>query len=266
MVEYTSSPEGVGVLTLNRADRMNTMTAEFLQDAIEAFELAAADPGTRVVILTGSGRAFCAGGDLAAGPGGAVGGDGPLTTQTGRLRRFMRTSQLLRDMPKVTIAVVNGACAGAGLSWACAADLRIAARNARFATAFINAGLSGDFGGTWLLPRLVGGSKARELYLLSEPFDADEARRIGLVAEVVEPDDLQARAHQIALTLAQRAPIALRLMKENLRNHEEMSWPAALDSEADRHALCAATTDAAEAAAAFVEKREPVFTGTYPSR
>lgn len=261
LVTYTSSSNGVGFLNLDRPDRMNTMTAEFLEDALTAFELAAHDPDTRVVVLTGSGRAFCAGGDLAEGPGGAVAGDGPLTTQTGRLRRFMSTSQLLRDMPKVTIAAVNGACAGAGLSWACAADLRIASKSARFATAFINAGLSGDFGGTWLLPRLVGSSKARELYLLSEPIDADEAHRIGLVAEVVEPDQLQARASEIAVALAERAPIALRLIKENLRDHEEMSWPAALDSEAHRHSFCVATADATEAAAAFVEKRKPVFSG-----
>lgn len=260
MVDYTSTG-GVGVLTLNRPEHMNTMTAEFLEDALGAFEQAAEDRTARVIILTGSGRAFCAGGDLAAGPGGAVGGDGPLATQTGRLRRFMRTSQLLRDMPKVTIAAINGACAGAGLSWACAADLRIAADRARFATAFINAGLSGDFGGTWLLPRLVGSSKARELYLLSKPIDAIEAQRIGLVAEVVASDDLQTRAVQIAADLAARAPIALRLMKANLRDHEEMSWSAALDSESGRHALCVTTADAAEAAAAFVGKREPVFAG-----
>ena len=173
----------------------------------------------------------------------------------------MRTSQLLRDTSKVTIAAVNGACAGAGLSWACAADLRFAASNARFATAFINAGLSGDFGGTWLLPRLVGSSKARELYLLSAPIDAAEAQRIGLVAEVVEPDDLQARVAEVASTLVARAPLALRAMKENLRDHEEMSWPAALDSEAGRHAFCCTTDDGAEAAAAFVAKRDPVFTG-----
>lgn len=260
MVEYTSS-EGIGVLTLNRPEHMNTMTAEFLENALSAFERAAEDPTTRVVILTGSGRAFCAGGDLAAGPGGAVSGEGPLITRTGRLRRFMTTSQLLRDMPKVTIAAVNGACAGAGLSWACAADLRIAADSARFATAYINAGLSGDFGGTWLLPRLIGSSKARELYLLSKPINAAEAQRIGLVAEVVASEDLQARAVQIATDLAARAPIALRLMKANLRDHEEMSWPAALDSESARHALCASTADATEAAAAFIGKRKPVYVG-----
>ena len=260
MVEYTAA-EGVGTLTLNRPERMNTMTAEFLEDALAAFERAADDSSTRVVILTGAGRAFCAGGDLSEGPGGGVGGEGPLPTQAGRLRRFMRTSQLLRDTSKVTIAAVNGACAGAGLSWACAADLRFAASNARFATAFINAGLSGAFGGTWLLPRLVGSSKARELYLLSAPIDAAEAQRIGLVAEVVEPDDLQARVAEVASTLVARAPLALRAMKENLRDHEEMSWPAALDSEAGRHAFCCTTDDGAEAAAAFVAKRDPVFTG-----
>jgi 2-(1,2-epoxy-1,2-dihydrophenyl)acetyl-CoA isomerase len=260
MVEYRASG-GVGVLTLNRPERMNTMTAEFLEDALAAFELAAGDEDTRVVILTGAGRAFCAGGDLAAGPGGAVGGDGPLPAQTGRLRRFMRSSQLLREMPKITIAAVNGACAGAGLSWACAADLRYAATGARFATAFVNAGLSGDFGGTWLLPRLVGAAKARELYLLSEPFDAAEAHRLGLVVEVVDPDHLLERVHEVATRLAARAPIALRLIKENLREHEERDFAAALDGEARRHAFCATTFDAAEAAEAFVGKRAPEFRG-----
>ena len=149
-----------------------------------ALEQAAEDDAVRAVILTGTGRAFCAGGDLR---GMAAGGNGnrPKTTEgsIARLRGAMRTSQLMHGMGKVTFAAINGACAGAGLAWACACDIRYAADNAVFNTAFMTAGLSGDFGGTWSLSRIVGPAKARELYLLAEKFDATEAARIGLVSE-----------------------------------------------------------------------------------
>lgn len=249
----------IGHLTLERAQAMNTMTTEFLEDALSAFTQAAEDEEARVVILSGDGRAFCAGGDLSQGPGGAVSGEGTLEQQTDRLRRFMQTSELLHTMPKVVIAAVNGACAGAGLSWACAADLRFASSKARFNTAFLNAGLSGDFGGTWLLPRLIGASRAAEKYLLSEPFDAAEALDIGLVNRVFEPEQLMDEVEEIASRLIAAPALALRLIKENLRDNHGSGFSQALDLEASRHSYCARTEDAAEAAEAFTAKRAPRF-------
>jgi 2-(1,2-epoxy-1,2-dihydrophenyl)acetyl-CoA isomerase len=164
-------------------------------------------------------------------------------------------------MPKITIAAINGACAGAGFSWACACDLRIAAEGAKFSTAFMNAGLTGDFGGTWTLPRLVGPAKARELYLLSEVFDSSEALRIGLVSHVTPKEELMSSVMAVSEKLARRAPTALQGIKANLNDSLRLSFSEALDREAERHQRAAQTKDAIEAARAFIEKREPKFIG-----
>jgi 2-(1,2-epoxy-1,2-dihydrophenyl)acetyl-CoA isomerase len=179
-----------------------------------------------------------------------------------RLRRYMETSRLLHETPKVTIAAINGACAGAGLSWACAADLRFAADNARFNTAFLSAGLSGDFGGSWLLPRIIGAGRAREKYLLPGPFDASEALRIGLVSGIFPRDELIGEVTRTAQRLARSAPIARQLIKQNLLDQEEITFSRALDLEASRHGYCCTTKDFHEAAAAYLAKREPVFHGS----
>ncbi|MFE6758139.1 enoyl-CoA hydratase/isomerase family protein [Streptomyces sp. NPDC057684] len=252
---------GIALVTLNRPEKLNTMTADLLEQAHKVFSALAENPAVKVVILTGAGRGFCAGGDLSQGPGGAVTGDLRGAAAAAQLRTFMETAALLHTMPAVTIAAVNGACAGAGLSWACAADLRIAADHARFNAAFRGAGLSGDFGGTWTLPRIIGFGRAREKYLLSQPFDAQEALRIGLVSEVCPADQLLERAYTIARELATSAPIALRLIKQNLVDSEYATFHEALDHEAVRHSRCTETEDAAEAAKAFVAKRPPIFTG-----
>ncbi|MEU6262894.1 enoyl-CoA hydratase/isomerase family protein [Saccharopolyspora shandongensis] len=252
---------GIALVTFNRPERLNTMTAELLDAAHDAFAALADDEAVKVVILTGAGRAFCAGGDLSMGPGGAVTGDLRGEEAALRLRKYMETSAYLHTMPAVTIAAINGACAGAGLSWACAADLRFAAEGARFNVAFRDAGLSGDFGGTWSLPRIIGFGRAREKYLLSKPFDAAEALRIGLVSETCPAEGLLDRAYEVARELAGSAPIALRMIKQNLIDSECTTFEQALDREAVRHAHCSETIDAAEAAAAFVAKRRPVFIG-----
>src|SRR5258708_9305778 len=180
--------DAVATITLNRPGGLNTMGGSLVPLALEGRGAAAADEGVRAVILTGAGCAFCAGGGL-RGMSAAIGGEEPPTLEASiaRLRAAMTTSEVLHDMPKVTIAAINGACAGAGLAWACACDLRYASDSAKFNTAFMTAGLSGDFGGTWTLPRIVGPAKARELYLLAEKFDATEAARIGLVSAAL-PD------------------------------------------------------------------------------
>lgn len=252
---------GVAQLTLNRPEAMNTMTPEFLERVLEQLEAVADDAAVRVLVLTGAGRAFCAGGDLKRGPGGAVAGPPPLLTQTRKLRTYMRTSQLLRNMPKVTISAINGACAGAGFSWACATDLRYGASTARFATAFRNAGLSGDFGGTWLLPRIVGAGRARELYLCSQPLDAAMALSIGLLSGVYALDALIPAVLDIASDIAQAAPLAIAQIKRNLNDADEVGFSEALDRESVRHSALVATADATEAAHAFSEKRAPVWSG-----
>lgn len=254
----------VATVVLNRPDQLNTMSSELLEAALAALESLADDPDVRVVVLTGVGRAFCAGGDLQGMAAGKTGGLGGPSTQAGKvgvLRQAMRTSQLLHEMPKPTIARINGACAGAGLAWACACDLRYCADTAVFNTAFATAGLSGDFGGTWFLPRIVGVAKATELYLLAEKFGAAEAERIGLVTRAVPAADLAGEVDRAASRLAGLSPIALRSIKANLVDSPTASLSEQLDREAGRHIAVGLTDDAREAAAAFLEKRAPVFHG-----
>lgn len=164
-------------------------------------------------------------------------------------------------MPKVTIAAVNGAAAGAGFAWACAADLRVASASAKFLTAFANVGLSGDFGGTWTLPRLVGAAKARELYLVPDAIDAEEAQRLGLVSKVFPDDEFRQSAADYAARLAASAPIALQNIKANLNDGERLGFVDAMMREAERHVRSGATEDAREAGRAFLEKRKPEFKG-----
>ena len=251
--------DGIATITLNRPDSLNTMGGSLVADTALALKEAAEDDSVRAVILTGAGRGFCAGGDLRG-----MSSDGvppPLEDSIARLRDHMRTSEQLHEMPKVTIAAINGACAGAGLAWACACDIRYAAESAKFNTAFMTAGLSGDFGGTWTLPRIVGPAKARELYLLAEKFDAAEALSIGLVSAVLPDGDLLPFVRERAARIAGFAPLTLRAIKANLNDSERLGFSEQLDHEADRHVRMSRTEDMREAARAFLEKRPPVFKG-----
>ena len=229
----------VATVTLNRPDRLNAMTEELIGGVLACLEQAAADDAIRAVVLTGAGRGFCAGGDL-----GAMGEfAGPRTEEASRaeLRRLHRTTELLHEMPKVTIAAVNGPCAGAGLSWACACDLRIAAESAVFRTAFLSAGLTGDFGGTWSLTRLVGAGRARHLFFLNEKLSAASAAAVGLVGEVVPDGALMGRVADIASGLAQAPPHVVAGIKQNLNDAQELGLHALLNAEADRQVRAAAT-------------------------
>lgn len=254
----------VATVLLNRPDRMNTMSGPLLDEVLAALEDLADDDGTKAVILTGAGRAFCAGGDLQGMAVGQAGGlDGP-ATESGKvraLRQAMRTSQLLHEMPKPTIALINGAAAGAGLSWALACDLRYCADTAVFNTAFAAAGLSGDFGGTWFLPRVVGTTKAAELYLLAQKFGAGEAERIGLVNRSYPAEELAAEVRGVAERICELSPLAVRAIKANLVDSATASLADQLDTEARRHIATGLTEDAREAASAFLEKRRPAFRG-----
>ena len=173
----------------------------------------------------------------------------------------MEAARLLHEIPKPTIAALPGAAAGAGLSLALACDLRIAAAGAKLTTAFAKVGLSGDFGGSWFLTRIVGTAKARELYLLSDVILAEEAERTGLVNRVVPPENLAAEAKALAERLASGPRITLGYIQRNLNLAETGSLNHALDNEALNHSRSAMTEDHAEAAKAFVEKRKPVFRG-----
>jgi 2-(1,2-epoxy-1,2-dihydrophenyl)acetyl-CoA isomerase len=245
---------------------MNALTFDVYRELTDTLRALADQSDVRAVVLTGTGRAFCAGGDLQGFAGRQADGERPagprsVGADVRRLRGYMRTSQLLREMPKVTFAAINGACAGAGLAWACAADIRYCAASAVFNTAFMTAGLSGDFGGTWTLPRIVGPAKARELYLLAEKFRADEAVRIGLVSAVLPDDELLPFVRAKAERVAGFAPLTLRSIKANLNESLDVAFPVMLDHEAERHTRCGRTEDAREAARAFLEKRAPVFHG-----
>jgi len=255
---------GVLTLTLNRPEARNAMSGA-MNDALAA-QLAWAElaPEVRVVVLTGAGKGFCAGGDVKGmdsrntGSGQPVSIDQAIHNQRVNQRA---TAGKLFSMPKPTIAALPGAAAGAGLSLALACDLRIMASNAIMTTAFARVGFSGDYGGTYFLTQLVGSAKARELYFLSERVSAEEALRLGLANWVVEPDELQPKTREIAGRLAAGPTVAYRYMKENLNRAMAGEVDDCLDLEATHHVHCGQTADHREAARAFVEKREPVFAG-----
>lgn len=251
-------------MRFNRPERLNAIDADVIASLVTHLEQLGDDRQVRAVILTGTGRGFCAGGDLhalQAGPSGPPESSATEDQQVERMLTLTRASTLLHEIPKVTIAAVNGPCAGAGLSLACAADLRIAAQSALFATAFLRAGQSGDYGATWFLPRLVGPGKARELFLLGERIDADEAERIGLVNRVVADQDLMAVTQTIAEQAAQAAPLTMASLKANLNDADDLGLADLMRREAVRFHHNRSTRDSVEAVRAFLEKRPPSFEG-----
>jgi 2-(1,2-epoxy-1,2-dihydrophenyl)acetyl-CoA isomerase len=252
----------VALLTLNRPERLNALTRDMMQSLLSRLADCALDDAIGCVVLTGAGGAFCAGGDVHVQA--RVAADGSPETpeqRTDLLRASMEASRLLHEMPKPTIAMVNGVAAGAGLSLALACDLRIAGRSARMTTAFAKVGLSGDYGGTWFLTQLVGTAKARELYFMSEMLDAARIQGLGLANSVVSDDELIAETIALAERLANGPSVALRYVKRNLNVAEHRDLAAALDSEAYGMLRCRASEDHKEAAQAFVDKRAPVFRG-----
>ncbi|MEZ5232550.1 MAG: enoyl-CoA hydratase-related protein [Acidimicrobiales bacterium] len=245
---------GVATVTLNRPEALNGIINTMMREVHEVLREAAADDDVRVVVLTGAGKGFCPGADLKhyTTPG-AV--HEPLR------REYFHLTTLLHEMRPVTIAAVNGACAGAGFGWACACDLRVAAASANFSTAFLNVAVAGDMGGPWTLPRIVGPAKARELYFLPEKFGAEEALRIGLVSRVWPDDQFRAEARALADRLAAAAPLALQGMKAHFVAAEKLGFADFLDLETTDHERITASEDCGEAFRAFVEKRPPQFKG-----
>jgi 2-(1,2-epoxy-1,2-dihydrophenyl)acetyl-CoA isomerase len=256
-----SLTDGVAVLTMNRPERLNALSRPMLDALLEALPRLAADAGVGVVVVTGAGRGFCAGGDVKAMAEGREAEGTTLEDKAQALRSRMEVSRWLHEMPKPTIAMVRGAAAGAGLSIALACDLRVVSDNARFATAFARVGYSGDFGGSWFLTQLVGTAKARELYYTAELVDANQALGLGMVNRVVPDAKLEDETMTLARKLAQGPRVALRYMKRNMNAAESGTLKDQLDLEAWHHTRTGMTEDHREAARAFVDKREPVFKG-----
>lgn len=256
-----SVADGVAVLTLNRPDRLNALSGPMLRGLLEALPRLAADPAVGAIVLTGAGRAFCAGGDVKAMAEGTEMPGDTLEERADGLRASMEVSRWLHELPTPTIAMVPGAAAGAGLSLALACDLRVAGEAARFGTAFARVGYSGDFGGSFFLTRLVGTAKARELYFTADLIDAQQALALGLVNRVVPDARLRDETLALAARIARGPRVALRYMKRNLNAAESGSLRELLDLEAWHHTRCGMTEDHQEATKAFVAKREPVFKG-----
>ena len=243
----------LATLTLNRPESLNGITNTMMRELYECLNVAADDADVRVLLFTGAGRGFCPGVDLKASTSGGK--------QEPNRREYFHVTTLLHEMPKVTIAAVNGACAGAGFGWACACDLRYASERAVFNSAFLGVAISGDMAGPWLLPRIVGATKARELFFMSQKFRADEAERIGLVLKTFPEDTFRDEVQAIAERLAKSAPLAIGEMKKNFVNAENLPLRDYIELETERHTRTGGSEDSREAFRAFVEKREPQFQG-----
>jgi 2-(1,2-epoxy-1,2-dihydrophenyl)acetyl-CoA isomerase len=244
---------GLARLTLNRPEQRNGITNRMVREMHEALTEASADASLRVLLLTGEGRSFCPGADL----NWATSGSSDPADTAGP--RHFRVPVLLHEMPAVTVAAINGACAGAGMGWACGCDLRVAARSARFNTAFLNVAVAGDMGLPWSLPRLVGAAKARDLSFLAEKFTADEAHAMGLVARVWDDEVFRKEVEELVGQLERRSPVALKAMKSHYVAAERLDFGDYVDLETERHRRIAASEDTQEAFRAFLEKREPQF-------
>ncbi|MEY4295641.1 MAG: hypothetical protein RLY82_1329 [Pseudomonadota bacterium] len=255
---------GIATLTMNRPDARNALTRPMLATMSEALHRFSLDPAVRLVVLTGTGAAFCSGGDVKGFAKQAADGapvDISFDQKVIEIRARMDVSRMLYEMPKPTLAVIPGPAAGAGLSLALACDLRIAADDAKLTTAFAMVGLSGDFGGSYFLNHLVGAAKAREMYFTGQVIKGDEALKIGLVNRTVPAADLPAAAKAWAIELAALPTIALGYMKRNLNIGLRSSLADTLDTEAMHMIRTFDTSDHKGAAQAFVEKRKPTFKG-----
>jgi 2-(1,2-epoxy-1,2-dihydrophenyl)acetyl-CoA isomerase len=246
----------IATITLDRPDALNSLTVPLKNELLIALTTAARNPEVRVLVLTGSGRAFCAGQDLRERlePDAA-----PLAVEV--RERYNPIVRAMVHLEKPIIGAINGVAAGAGASLAFACDIRIAADDASFVLGFGRVGLVPDSGATWFLPRLIGVSKASELALTNDPLTAADAERFGLVAKVVPSDELQAAARELAGRLTGAAPRALALTKRALRRALEASLEETLEYEADLQGVAGRTRDHGEGIAAFIEKRRPRFEG-----
>ena len=257
-LSLTTTAGGVGTITLKRPEKLNALSRQLEDELREATAQVATDGAVRVLVLTGAGRAFSAGGDVSGmGPGG--GWDLPTAERRARFQALHQVAMRLQTMPQPTIAMVNGVAAGAGCNLALACDVRIAAAGARFGLAFVRVGLGDDMGGAWLLPRLVGVGQALELFLSGDLIDAEEALRIGMVNRVVPAENLHDETYALATRLAQGPPRAQALIKETVYRGLGMGLQELLDFEAERQSEQMSHPEHEEGVSAFLEKRQPRF-------
>ena len=250
---------GITTITLNRPEKLNALAGHMRRDLAEALEAAGAERSAHVVVITGAGRAFCAGGDVAAMSELIERQDADeFSRLLGSARRVVTA---IRQMAKPVIASVNGPAFGAGCNLALACDLRIAATTATFSQSFAKVGLHPDWGGTYFLPRLVTPNKACEMFFLGEAMDAAEALRLGVVNKVVEPEDLEAETRKLAERLRDAPAIALAAAKQAIYMSQAAELEEMLRFETEAQMRCFESHDGAEGCRAFLQKREPKFTG-----
>jgi len=251
--------DGIATVTLCRPDRLNAFVGHMRRDLAEALEDAGSDRNVRVVIITGAGRAFCAGGDI------AFMAELMQRRDSEEFSRILgagrRVILAIRQMTKPVIAAVNGPASGAGCNLALACDLRIASNTATFSQSFAKVGLHPDWGGTYFLPRLVTPNKACELFFLGESIGAEEALRLGIVNQVVAPEDLESTTLQLAERLRAAPPIALAAAKHAVYMSQAAELEEMLRYETEAQLRCFDSDDGHEGVHAFLEKREPRFTG-----
>jgi 2-(1,2-epoxy-1,2-dihydrophenyl)acetyl-CoA isomerase len=258
-VILTSVSDRVATLTFNRPEKLNALSGDLLVRSIDCLKQWSRDPDVGAIVVTGAGRAFCAGGDVSMMA--REGEPQTLEQQIDGLRQAQELSWLLWNSPKVTIAAANGHAMGAGLGVCLACDLRIASDQAKFGTAYAKVGFGGDFGTTWLLTHYAGAPKAKELFFTSEIIDSAEAHRLGLVNRVVAHDELSARVAQMASGIAHGPLTSFRYMKANVNLAATTDFRTMLDREAETHLRCGMTEDHSEGVRAFIEKRQPKFVG-----
>lgn len=255
----TSAAGAITTITLNRPEKLNAFTGTMREELLAALRAAEADANCRLVVLTGAGRAFCAGGDVEYMSG---------LQKKRDVTSFRRLLDAGRDvilqvatMPKPVLASINGVAAGAGCNLALACDYRIASDHAKLGQTFVKIGIHPDWGGTWLLPRLVGRSRALEILMTGRMVGAAEANAIGMVDRLVPASDLAAETTTLAQTIADAPPIAVAGIKRALAAAEHNELRAQLELEAEHQVRCFESNDAAEGMAAFFEKRTAVFRG-----
>lgn len=254
----TDIRDGYRLLTLNRPDRLNSFSAAMHAALREALAAAESDKACRSVILTGAGRGFCAGQDLADGV--YTPGETPDLSVT--IEKFYNPLiRKLRNLPMPVICAVNGVAAGAGANVAFACDIVLAARSAKFIQSFAKLGLVPDAGGTWILPRLIGAARARAITLLAEPVSAEQAEAWGMIWRAIDDIDLMKEAHRLATHFAKQPTEGLALMKRALDVSETNSLDEQLDLERDYQGEAGRLPDYSEGVTAFMEKRTPRFVG-----
>lgn len=255
----TDDRDGVRTITLNRPEAYNSLTVELKESLLAALTAAASDDAVRAVVLTGAGKAFCAGQDLKEHMALLAADDpAPLSTVDAHYNPIVTA---ITTLPKPIIAAVNGMAAGAGASFAYACDLRITADSAKFLMAFANVGLTADSGASWTLPRLIGYGRAMEMMLLAKPVDAAEALRVGMVTQVVPAAEVLPTAQALAGRMAAGPTTAYAKIKEAMLASAGGALADGLAVEGRTQAEAGATADHREAVDAFVAKRDPRFTG-----